>query len=191
MQGIIYFAKRSAWILVLAALLSGALVQAQQLKAPKIHKIYTTYNLNIPNRLAIPWSHVEGEAGAEIWIKGPGKWKPKRQGGWKEANAYTELEDRSHAHVFLGLMPGNTYTFRVRAVDKDGKKGKASKPFKVKMIPCWIFNRYWETGYKLQPGDLDRPAPEKWKIKNTVNCEGVRFGNDFTGEEEEEPEDEG
>lgn len=174
MQGSITLIKRLAWIIVFAALLSGALVQADRLKAPKIITEMTNQYWSYPNVVELFFTHVEGEAGIEVWIKGPREWKPKRQGGWHPVSHFSTEERFEHGHQFVGLMPGNTYTFRVRAVDKDGQKGKASKPFKFQMMPCWVFNRHWKSGNEYW-WDKGGPMPKKWAIKNTKNCNGVKI----------------
>jgi len=82
----------------------------------------------------VVWDEVEDAVGYEIFVKGPGRWKVHRQGGWRRS-LY------SGAHVFFYLMPGERYTIRVRAIADTGLRGKASKKFIFHNPPCWVWKK--------------------------------------------------
>lgn len=174
MKGIIYLTKRLAWIVVLVALFSGALALAQDQSRPEITQIADLKNY--PDVIIVEWTQPKGVAGVEIFVKGPGRWMPKNHGGWIAAENPTHVRDQRYQYAFFKTMPGKTYSFRIRAVDDNGNKGKASKPHKHRKIPCWVYRSHYEGG---EPFSNNRgPMPDRWKVKNTRYCKGV----DVTGQ---------
>lgn len=189
MRSIVAASRSISVVIILTLLFSGALVQAQDLK-PKKNWVYSIVQVWYDSDLlAISWHQIEGAVASEIWIKGPDKWRPNRNGGWRKAHYLDAVDLFAYQfHGINGFEPGKTYTFRIRYIDADGNKGPASKPFKHKMLPCWVFHRFWETHeinenhvwpkavrYKDLEGDEHGPVPAEWKMKNTRRCKGVKF----------------
>lgn len=150
---------------ILAALIAGGLVQAQEkLPAPADLLINSFYE-NEPDRLSIAWGPVPWASGYQVMISGPGRWKKSRYGGW-----YTTKPEFYNLHIINNLMPGNTYNLRVRAIDGQGNYGFKTEKHSYQMPPCWVFRRAWETGYTTPRSDWDNPPPEWEGIKNTLTC---------------------
>ncbi len=160
------FIRRLGVVLALAALLGGAVIQAQTLPKPEIQG----YNENdFPSKASILWYEVPGASRYEVFIRGKGDWKLSRKGGkggWYPA-------DNDTWHQFYDLMPGDSYNLRVRAVDAQGNVSKHSEKVRITKSPCWVWERYWATGVRWiekHTADPFTPPPEWEGIEDVIGC---------------------
>ena len=127
-------------IVVLALLCSAALAQAQSntLPAPEngIRMVLYQYN-RIPPVTEIFWDEVPEATGYELFIKGKGKWKIGRSGGWRAVE--TEMVDEeaglSLLKTTITLEPRRSYKLRIRAVDENDNKGAMTRRYILKTFP--------------------------------------------------------
>ncbi len=154
---------RLCLVFVLVFLVGVSAAQAQKLPAPEIQVVIASA---LPSKVSILWYEVPGAIAYEVFIRGKEEWDLRKHGGnggWQAATA-------SGWHQFSGLMPGNRYTFRVRAINEKGKAGKATKRIRRLIAPCWAWERYWQTDELWNSTDSLTP-PEGWEgIDNVVGC---------------------
>lgn len=159
-------AKPFRWLVVLVLLISIGIAQAQTLRRPTIKDV-VDYSGSEPGRAFVIWETDPNASSYEVFVKGPRKWRLVKQGGWHPA------PNGLDGYAIFWLMPGDTYTYRVRAIDAEGNKSKMSKKFRSTVAPCWVLKRFWHTG--------ERPAsrsygemPSEWAVENTPTCEEYR-----------------
>ena len=75
---------------------------------------------------------------------------------------------------FMASFPGETYTFRIRAIDAEGNKSQMSRMFKTTVPACWVLKKYWHTGKRTPLKHFGDEAPPKWAAENIVGCNDSR-----------------
>ena len=164
-RGIAIFSKLCL-VLVLVFFVGVSAAQAKKLPAPEIQVVLASA---FPSKVSVLWYEVPGAIAYEVFIRGKEEWDLRKHGG----NGGWHAATSNSWHQFSGLMPGNRYTFRVRAINAKGKAGKASKRSRILKAPCWAWERYWQTDQtwsEEHSADPLRP-PEGWEgIDNVVGC---------------------
>ena len=163
--------RGSGVLLILAILLSGALLQAQE----SVQPVILTVNTDNVSSAFIRWDEVPGAVRYEVFIRGFNKeWSTKKEGGkggWYPADG-TSLG--VGWHNFSDLLPASWYNFRVRAIDANGSVSRVSRKFKEPVPPCWVWARLDATGARWPEEHTDDPftPPPEWAhVENTINCE--------------------
>ena len=78
-------------------------------------------------------------------------------------------------------MPGERYTFRIRAIDAEGNKSQMSKKYNVIVPPFWAFKKLWNTGEKTPRRQWDKEAPPEWAAENSPGCKDSQPEKTFNG----------
>lgn len=110
-------------VFALAVLFGGSLAQAQSLPAPEgLH----VARLAGPSWTALEWDPVPGAEAYDVFVRGPGKWRPKKGGGWVSKRSNVNAPNFP-SFVIEDLVVGKSYNFRVRAIDSQGVPGAISR----------------------------------------------------------------
>ncbi len=163
--------KRMRWLVLLVLLMSIGIAQAQTLARPVIVHVgngHSTY----PSRASVVWYPDPAAASYEVFVKGPGGSPASNEDAWHAAS-----HSDAGIDVNDGLMPGDTYYFRIRAIDAEGNKSQMSKRVKDTMPPCWALKKFWHTGemppFKRYANNKKAPN-KKWAAPNIPGCEDSR-----------------
>ncbi len=163
------------WLVLLVLLASVAIVQAQTLARPTITYVGVS-EASDPSRAMVLWTADPAAAGYEVFLRGPGESKASNEDAWHAAS-------NSAWDIIRGLMPGDTYTFRIRAIDAEGNKSQMSKKYNVTVPPCWVFNKHWHTGEGTDRKHFKKVPPAEWAAENSPGCKDSwpESGTTFNG----------
>lgn len=165
--------KQARWLVLLVLLASVAIVQAQTLARPTITFV-TVAEAAYPSRAMVGWTDDPAAAGYEVFLRGPSGSKASNEDAWHAAEA-------ARYHRFYGLMPGERYTFRIRAIDAEGNKSQMSKKYNVIVPSCWVFKKYWNTGEQTPRRQWGKEAPPEWAAENSPGCKDSQPEKTFNG----------
>lgn len=158
--------KRMRWLVLFVLLMSVAIVQAQTLARPTITHVSIDFARD-PGRAMALWTADPAAAGYEVFLRGPGGSKASNEDAWHAAS-------NSAWDIIRGLMPGERYTFRIRAIDAEGNKSQMSKKYNVIVPPCWVFKKFWLTGEGTNQKHYNKKPPPEWAAENKPGCEDSR-----------------